>query len=86
MIQEYFKTPGNFIERQRFHFINFASETFLEATPTVFLQIIIMITIIIPAPFAAEGCGWGGVVWILAVSLSLYLSLCFQPPPTHQHQ
>ena len=46
MIQEYFKTPGNFIERQRFHFINFALETFLEATPTVFLQIIIMITIL----------------------------------------
>ena len=44
----------------------------------------VMITIIIPAPLAAEGCGWGGVVWILAVSL--HLSLCFQPPPTHQHQ
>ena len=50
----------------------------------IFQYPVIMITIIIPAPLAAEGCGWGGVVWILAVSL--YLSLCFQPPPTHQHQ
>ena len=46
MIQEYLKTPGNFLERQRFHFINFASETFLEATPTIFLQIIIIVTIL----------------------------------------
>ena len=50
----------------------------------IFQYPVIMITIIIPAPLAAEGCGWGGVVWILAVSL--HLSLCFQPPPTHQHQ
>ena len=46
MIRDYFKAPGNFSERQRFHFLNFSSETFLEATPTVFIQIIIMITIL----------------------------------------
>ena len=45
----------------------------------------VVITIIIPASLAAEACGWGGVDrWILAVSL--HLSLCFQQPPTHQHQ
>ena len=79
MIREHFKRQGNFLERQRFHFINFASETFLEATPTVFLQIIIIVTILsknitIGEMEANQFIGNNQVLYIISVTSSVFSS------------
>ena len=47
MIKFYIKNPEKIIERQRYHYANVAtSDVYVEATPTLFIQISILLTIL----------------------------------------
>ena len=47
MIKFFIKNPGRIIERERYHYANVAtSDIFIESTPTVFIQISILLIIL----------------------------------------
>ena len=47
MIKFYIKKPEKIIERERYHYANVATgDVFVEATPTLFIQISILLTIL----------------------------------------
>ena len=55
MIKFYIKNPEKIIEREKYHYANVATgDVFVEATPTLFIQISILLTILGKVPSSKD--------------------------------